>query len=397
MVLNLTVNYTRLENESEEELIYRICSDKEKIGTWYDVADVLNSLLDYDYGESTYRKKFQSFQKLLKANESKFVTDSAYLDEIKEQRMELDKTMVKVRDERTELRRIIREQARKESLWELLERVLTTYKPITFTPVLNKKVATGGNDLVIHLTDLHSGIKIDNSFNQFNADILRKRLTVYLEKICEIKDRHGSEGCTVILGGDVISGLIHPTIRLENEKDIIQQTMDISEILSEFIAQLANWFVYVQIGAVSGNHGRCQPQKELNAKGENFERFVPFYIKARLQNFTNVYFIDNTIDESIGSCTIRGQLIYFVHGDKDSTSNIVQNLTLMTGRKPDICYMGHRHTNGLTTVYNTKVIESGCVSGSDNYCMDRRLFNYPEQTVSVITNNGLDCLYDIQL
>jgi hypothetical protein len=51
----------------------------------------------------------------------------------------------------------------------------------------------------------------------------------------------------------------------------------------------------------------------------------------------------------------------------------------------------------MTTVYNTKVIESGCVSGNDNYCLDHRLINRPEQTVLVINNEGIDCLYDIQL
>lgn len=65
--------------------------------------------------------------------------------------------------------------------------------------------------------------------------------------------------------------------------------------------------------------------------------------------------------------------------------------------KPDIVLMGHRHTNGLTTVYDTKVYESGCVDGPDNYCMDKRLKNKPEQTVLVVNDLGLDCAYDVKL
>ena len=53
--------------------------------------------------------------------------------------------------------------------------------------------------------------------------------------------------------------------------------------------------------------------------------------------------------------------------------------------------------NGLTTVYDTKVIESGCVSGEDQYATSIRKSNRPEQTVSVIGEKGLICLYDIQL
>lgn len=48
-------------------------------------------------------------------------------------------------------------------------------------------------------------------------------------------------------------------------------------------------------------------------------------------------------------------------------------------------------------ILHTKVIESGCCSGSDNYAVSIRKVNKPEQTVSVIGENGLICLYDIQL
>ena len=53
--------YKRLDNETDEELIYRICLNKDTIGPWNDVKDILNELLNVDYGETTYRKKFQVF------------------------------------------------------------------------------------------------------------------------------------------------------------------------------------------------------------------------------------------------------------------------------------------------------------------------------------------------
>ena len=36
------------------------------------------------------------------------------------------------------------------------------------------------------------------------------------------------------------------------------------------------------------------------------------------------------------------------------------------------------------------------LAGADSYCMDNRLRNRPEQIVSVITENGLDCIYDVK-
>ena len=41
--------YKRFENESTDELIYRICQDKDKIGTWQDVANIINELTGDDF------------------------------------------------------------------------------------------------------------------------------------------------------------------------------------------------------------------------------------------------------------------------------------------------------------------------------------------------------------
>ena len=70
---------------------------------------------------------------------------------------------------------------------------------------------------------------------------------------------------------------------------------------------------------------------------------------------------------------------------------------MYTSIKPDIIYCGHRHTNAMVTSYNTKVLQAGCMSGGgDEYCMDKRLMNKAEQIISIITNNGLDCIYDVK-
>ena len=70
----------------------------------------------------------------------------------------------------------------------------------------------------------------------------------------------------------------------------------------------------------------------------------------------------------------------------------------MTGVKPDGIIMGHRHHNAYDTVHNVKIIQCGCMSGSDDYCIDNRLSGKPEQCV-VITNDSkaVVCMYDIKL
>ena len=51
----MKTDWLRKEDESEYAYIYRIGNIKEQIGSWQDVADLLNYQLGYQYTESKYR------------------------------------------------------------------------------------------------------------------------------------------------------------------------------------------------------------------------------------------------------------------------------------------------------------------------------------------------------
>ena len=150
--------YNRYDMETDEELIYRICSNKDKIGSWQDVADILNELLGTEFTESKFRKQFQAFEKMLEANKGKFLDDDNYLKEITLQKRELAKEKQKLSDERVEFNRLIREEARKESFEDLIKRVIgESVEPIKIE-ANEIKSYTSNNDLLVHLTDIHTGI-----------------------------------------------------------------------------------------------------------------------------------------------------------------------------------------------------------------------------------------------
>lgn len=388
--------YKKYEGESDEELIYRICSEKELIGSWQDVANTLNELLNVEYTESKYRKQFQAFQKMLNANQSRFVDSDVQLQEIEAQRRELAKEKVKFRDERNEYQRLIRQEARKESYIDLVKRIMSEYAPESMHYERCQNVTDNGNDLIIHLTDIHAGIKIDNFFNKYNANVLQYRLHTYLNEIFAIRERHKSQNAYVIIG-EVISGLIHENLRCENNQNLIEQFMTVSNYLTEFLTELSKEFNEVHVYITPGNHSRISAKKEQSLKGENFDHLLIPLLSARLQNNKVVFFHENTIEESIAMFRVRNKTVMSSHGDKDSPANVVQKFSLLFQTIPDLVYLGHRHSNGMSTIYNTKVIESGCVSGADNYSLDLRLCTSPEQTVSVVSESGLVCLYDIQL
>lgn len=395
MVKINTNEYKRFEGETDEELIYRITGDKDKIGTWQDVANILNELLGTEYTESKFRKQRQAFDKLLEANRSKFVDSDAQLQEIQLAQRELEKEKKKLSDARVDYHRLIRQEARKESYLDLVKRIICeNVNPITIVPNVNNFKSE--TDLLCHLTDIHTGIEIHNWQNDFDQSVLKERIEKFVSNILEIRNLHNSENCYIVIG-EILSGLIHNNLRLQNNMDIMEQFKYVSELISSMLSTLSQNFNHIYVYVTPGNHSRISPKKEDSLDGENMDVLLPFYLKARMQNFINITICDNTIDSEIAMFNIRGVNIFASHGHKDAPNNVVQNFTMLFGIKPDIVLLGHRHTNGLTTVYDTKVIESGCVSGSDQYALSIRKANKPEQTVSVVNDKGLVCLYDVQL
>lgn len=398
------MNLQKLEKENLEQYIWRLGCAKdsgELDMSWDEIADVINREIgqeDMPYSSSAFRKQYQYARKFYDNGVFNIVTSDEHLDEIQLRIHELAKQQIKTRDERNELNRMLREEARKESYREQFFRSIAEYdcKPLLYdTSRMFSGVANADNDLVISLTDLHVGIDIDNYFNKFNEGVFRDRLNNYLDKIFEVQSRHASENAYVILS-ELVSGIIHNSLRIENNQNLIEQFLTAMNYISQFLSELSYRFNEVNVYICPGNHSRITPKKEDSFKGENIDHLALPFLEAKLQNYKNIKFNYNEIDESIAVFNVRNNLIASSHGDKDKPVNVVQKFTLLLGSRPSIIYLGHRHTNGMSTVYDTKVIQSGAMSGSDNYCMDLRIKNKPEQTISVITESGLDCLYDIK-
>jgi uncharacterized protein YejL (UPF0352 family) len=388
--------YKRYENESDEELIYRVCSEKDKIGSWESVADILNELLGQEYTESKYRKQYQSFQKMFEYNRNRFSDSEDELNDIIDAKRELEKERQKLSDERVAYKKLIREKARNESIADQIRQIL---KEDTEPIRLNYKepnVPESDCDLIVHLTDIHAGCGSDNYFNKFNDEVLKDRLEEFLDKIFEIQKRHHAQDCYLIIG-EIVSGLIHNSLRIEQNENVINQFKIATSLICSFIDELSKRFGKVNVYITAGNHSRLMANLEDSIEGENFDYLFPFYAEAKLQNNKNVIFNENTFDESIAIFKVRDRLVMSAHGDKDSMNNVVNNFTQYYGVRPDMVYLGHLHTNGYLTTNDTKVIQSGTIAGTDSYAMGKRLRNKPEQTVSVITEkDGLDCIYDIK-
>lgn len=364
-----------------------------------DYSEIAEKVYGKSYASDVARRMLYGSRNTLAImdNECYSSADKSQLSEINTRIRELEKEKVKLRDERNEYNKLIRQEARKESYMEQI--VHAIYDAADKSKLDYDYVVpdiTSDSSIIISLTDLHAGIEIHNTWNEYNGDILRNRMNHYLDRIIEIQKRHDASDAYVVIS-EALSGLIHPNLRIQNNQDLIEQFLMAVNYMADFLVVLGEHFTHVNVYVAPGNHSRISPKKEESLTHENMDNLIIPFLSAKLQNFDNIHFFENEIEQSMALFSVRGLNVCAVHGDKDSFSNVASTISKFLKVRVDICLLGHRHTNAMKTDGDIKVIQSGCLSGSDEYALNARYRNRPEQAVCVISDiDGLDCIYDVK-
>ena len=394
----IKLKYCRQVGESDDQLIYRVCKDKDLIGTWDDVANILNELLGTDFRESTFRKKYQSFQKMFEANQTEFY-DSNQINEIKELTRELKREQVKFRDERNAWNKQNYIDARIEQKLDCLEYNLSELGKINFKPLINTNQEIEDSDLIVCLSDLHIGETFTNNFGEYNSSITRKRLEEYIENIIKIGFRHKSENIYIVGLGDFISGNIHLSLQVTNRENVIEQIKTASEYISNFAYELSKYFKNVYFTSVAGNHSRLISNKENDVKDERLDDLITWIVEKTTSHIDNIKVLHDNFDNTVSKIIVHGKNYVCVHGDYDSpTSNSVGKLCMMIGEFPYAILAGHKHTPMTNEFNGIKFIQSGSLSGSgDDFTVQKRLSGKPNQTVLVCNDSGIECIYNVEL
>lgn len=319
------------------------------------------------------------------------------MSEFDRKKIELQVERQKFFDQRNAFNKLVRERSRQEELNEILvEAVQSGNLPqLNYAP---GAIAPSDNDLLVSLNDIHYGATVNNYWNTYNTDICRDMMCRYLDRIIQIAQTHGSENCIVWANGDEISGNIHKSIAVTNKENVIEQVKGVSELISEFIAELSKHFATVTFVSVAGNHSRLDPNKDNALVSERLDDLVEWYLAARLQNFDNVIIGGGEkVDETMYLIDVRGKTYCGVHGDFDGLPGKIQSLQTMA-RKPLYAVLsGHLHHCKIDDVQGIRTIMAGSFLGMDDYCVQKRIYGRPEQMVCVCDETGVRCSYNVGL
>lgn len=390
--------YKRLDGETDDEFIFRVSKDKDQIGTWTDMAELFNTILGYNYGESFYRKHNKKYCKSSGASQyTKSNFDQTELEKMMAEKREIERKKIQFRDERNAWQKQNYIDARVEEKLDKLEKELTSLGKVNFEKHEEVNISSD-NDMLVILSDLHIGQTFNSVFGKYNIDIAKNRLNELLNHIISIQKTHHSEKCYVSLQGDLISGNIHKSIQVTNRENVIEQIKIATELISSFCYELSKHFRVVFMTSVVGNHTRID-KKEDAIHDERLDDLISWAVELSLKHIGNFHVLKRNIDTGIVDISIRNKTYIGVHGDMDSYNKSgVQNLCLALGFVPYAILFGHLHTCSVDEVNGVKMIRGGSLAGcGDQYTIEKRLTGKPSQMICICNSDGVMAYYPVEL
>ena len=388
------------DNETQFEYVKRLTENRRELDL--DYTEWARLTCGYECSSDNARKGFYLVTRIIEALEQEMETkqtsnyDNEILDKIKEEKNELFKERVRLRDERVELRRLLATEARWENVLDILKETVTAYEPIPSEHTVHHKYMGSKNEACLLLSDWHIGSEINTFHNTFNLDIAKGRINHLKEQTIKYCELHKIDTLYIEMLGDLISGNIHITTRLNNIENVIKQTIETSEILGEFIYDLAKKIPNIKLVYAIGNHGRVSANVKESLNEENFEYLIRWHLETKLQNIENIEWKHNTINKEICVFTLEnGHTIASAHGHKEKNhKDAVKNLThYLDVVKVNEVHIGHFHNPQMIN----NVIVNGCLSGVDEYAQDLRFNGKPSQLLRIYDENGNFITYEIVL
>lgn len=320
---------------------------------------------------------------------SKAYASDEQIERFEKAKEEAQKERYKLYDQRREWNKVIREEARFEHLKEVMLDAIDGLDPIQF--VENNEQKNHGVEAALLVSDLHLGLIIDTPLNYYDISVAKDRLVQLANKTIKYCKIHNVTKLNVCLCGDLISGVIQQSARCDQEEDTVSQLMTVCELITQMMSFFKNKLPEVVLYSTFGNHARVISNKKESTNRENFERLVPFYLKARIPQLKIV----DSHGVDYLEANIGGLKTIITHGDKDSWNNADVNFARLLGYVPQQIFLGHVHDFHNVDLNGCDVVVNGCIDGSDEYAMSLRKNAPPHQVLRIYDDDI--CTYKIML
>lgn len=369
-----TENIKRISGESDDEYIYRICNQKDIIGSWSDVADIINSELGFEFTESCYRKKFQSFLRMFDANKEKFVNGNNLLEKMQEQAIEIKKERYKLQSEKIETNKWLRENARDDLIAEKIVDAVNSLTPLSVPEVL--PVIHNEKEYCLLFGDEHYGVQFEikglfgEILNAYNPEIFETRMWDLLNQTIEIVRENAITKLNVCAMGDFSDGILRVGQLMKLRYGVIEGTVKYADFICNWLNKLTE-YTCVVFQMVRGNHTECRffSQPKGSFPDENTDLFAREIIKTRLSHNPNFEMIENPTGLIFDQ--LAGMNVLGIHGECKDLAQTIKDFSSIYKVQIDVLFGGHLHHGASENVgISRDVIRVPSIIGVDTFSMD---------------------------
>ncbi len=263
---------------------------------------------------------------------------------------------------------------------------------------------------VAFLSDSHFGLRVSRKevkYNEFNWQIAARRLARFTVEVANYKLEHRDDcpALHLILGGDIIHGLIHDDS--EHCELVTYQVAGAQAMLKDSIEYLRKHYSKIIVETCVGNHDRILKGDGGRAMSQRFDSYgtqVYLGLAAAYTNIPQVKF--NITENPISSFEILGHRYMLTHGDAvlragsvgknvnvariaEHVNRFMVEAVTHGEKKYDAVLMGHTHVPMSTTLSNNvELILNGTLSGLDAYARSLGITaTNPSQTIFEATED----------
>ena len=252
------------------------------------------------------------------------------------------------------------------------------------------------------LSDLHWGEVVRAhevyGLNEYDVTVARERLRRVVDRTIDVLANSlnsvgGYPGIYVVLGGDMVSGGIHPELLESDELPPIAAALDLRDHLVSAIRLLADEFGRVYVPCVDGNHDRNTKRTHHKGRVEHSYGWLIYCMLERA--FAHDKRVTIQVSEETDLLyTCAGTRYLLTHGDSLGVGggngiigalgpimrgrHKIASSSAAVGRGHDVLIMGHYHQ--YIALRNVRV--NGTLKGYDEYARGMRFaYEPPSQSL----------------
>ena len=250
---------------------------------------------------------------------------------------------------------------------------------------------TNGNVLIVSLSDIHIGAKVDVDGYEYNESIAKDELSKYASKIVQYVGFSNPGAIYIENLGDSIEGAyMRYNQSYEISLKLSEQINTAIKLVSEFIINIAsNTGVPVIYSGILGNHDRANGNKKDNLPDDGFSTVLNEAIKMIVEQTPYDISVKEPDKVTEDHISVNGANIKFVHGD---LQNISKPETIAIASQFDnIRYNalvgGHFHSLSVHEESGL-VIQSGSLIGPTSYSERLHYRASRSQVMLDVSNDG---------